>query len=105
MQIKIKDLFITEGNLQEVATEDGLGYYPDLQLVAVNEANQYLVHPHVFAGSESALRCAEDLMYKVLNFGTINDAVWVQVEDNEWSYSKGNDEPYDSEEEYYMGAR
>ena len=96
-------LAIIEGNLRQVNTEDGIGYYPDLQLLATIHNRDYIL-PHLFQGSTSSLFEAQELFDKIQAKGEINLNRWVEVEDNTFSYSKGNDEPYDSEEEYYMRA-
>ena len=103
MKVSPRAVEIIEGNLREVPTEDGLGYYPDLQIIAT-VGNLTYIHPHLFQGDTDAFRDATDLMERVVASGMIDLDIWVEVQDNYFSYSKGNDEPYDSEEEYYMGV-
>ena len=101
--LEIDNAEVIEGNLREVNTEDGIGYYPDLQVIA-DVAGKTYIHPHVFYGDAGAYNEAQALAVAVWARKSIDLAIWVEVQDEAFSYAKGNDEPYDSEEEYYMGV-
>ncbi len=98
------DIIIAEGAMQEVATEDGLGYYPDLEIVATVNGKTF-IHPHFFDGDEDAQHEARKLLDEIKKAGDINLDIWKEYKDPEYSYSKGNSEPYDAEEEHYLGVR
>ena len=104
LRTKFSDIFIAEGNLRQVTTEDGVGYYPDLSVVITVGGVNY-IHNHLFIGSANALNDAEAFLEAVSDKGDVFLSHWVQVEDTEFSYSSGNSEPYDSEEEYFLGER
>lgn len=89
-------LQIVEGNLVEVPTEDGLGYYPDLEVISVIDGRTFIA-PVFFSASETNLRDAEEYV-KTAKV----DETWTEYKKPQFSYSQGNDEPFDDEELHYM---
>jgi hypothetical protein len=102
--LEIKDAVVVEGDLRSVATEDGEAFYPDLQVIAYGMDGKTYIHPHLFVGSINAYNDAHTLADRTWAIKTIDPDIWNEIQDREFTYSKGNNEPYDSEEEYYIGS-
>jgi len=95
-------LQIVEGDLREVPTEDGIQYFPDLEILATSEDGTTLVSPISFPASRTAYREATEYIQTAKV-----DATWSDIKtfaQSRESYSNGDFEPFDEEELYYMQA-
>jgi len=78
--LDIDEVFVAEGDLRSVATEDGEAFYPDLQVVAIVD-DEYFAHPKIYPGGVGALADAEDFAEAIDDRAEINASIWVRVDE------------------------